>query len=96
MSTNPWFDTLNGPTIQRMIEKHGETLKARHHTDDVYFALWLEALDRAVMRRVLVRYDDLEDWDYWSNYDAGMTPREAAIEMLADNGYADAYDEELS
>lgn len=91
---NPWFDTLNGPTIQRMIEKHGDRLKARHHTDDVYFALWLEALDRAVMRRVLVSYDDLEDWDYWSAYDAGMSPKDAAIDMLEANGYR--YDEALS
>lgn len=93
---NPWFDTLNGPTIQRVIDKHGDTLKAKHDTEDVYFALWLEAVDRAVMRRVLIGYRDLEDWDYWSNYDAGMSPQDAALEMLADNGWSNALDEALS
>ena len=31
--------------------------------------------------------DDLEDWDYWMAYDAGMSPREAATDMLEDLGY---------
>jgi hypothetical protein len=54
--------------------------------------MWLHALNRAVQRRVLVSFDDLEDWDYWSNYDAGMMPVDAALQMLADNGWDDAYD----
>ena len=90
--TNPWIDGLPGPRLLEMVEKHGDALKERHHTDDVYFALWLHALDRAVQRRVLVSYDDLEDWDYWSAYDAGQTPKDAAIEMLIDNGWDKAYD----
>jgi hypothetical protein len=87
---NPWFDTIPGPRLQALVEKHGAALKSKHDTEDVYFAVWLEALDRAVMRRVLVGYRDLEDWDYWSNYDAGMNPHEAAVEMLTDNGWSDA------
>ena len=96
MSTkNPWFDTLPGPRLAQIIEEKGEALKARHHTDDVYFACWLQALNQAVQRRVLISYDDLEDWDYWYAYDAGMTPRDAAVQMLEDNGYGDAYPEPL-
>ena len=35
MSTpNPWFDTLNGPKVQAIIEKKGDRLKERFHTDD--------------------------------------------------------------
>lgn len=93
---NPWFDTLPGPRLAQLIEERGDALKARHHTDDPYFALWLEVLNRAVQRRVIVSYDDLEDWDYWSAYDAGMHPKDAALDMLEANGYADAYDEALS
>lgn len=89
-TTNPWFDTLPGPRLAAVIEDKGDALKAKHDTEDVYFALWLEAVDRAVMRRALIGYRDLEDWDYWSNYDAGMDPREAAVEMLTANGWIEA------
>ena len=91
-TTNPWFDTLPGPRLEMMIEKYGDSLKERYHTDDVYFAMWLHALNRAVQRRVLVSFDDLEDWDYWSNYDAGMMPVDAAVQMLVDNGWDSALD----
>jgi hypothetical protein len=74
------------------VTEHGDALKERYHTEDVFFALWLHALNRAVQRRVLVSFDDLEDWDYWSAYDAGQMPKDAALEMLADNGWDDAYD----
>lgn len=96
MSTNPWFDTLPGPRLAAVIEEQGEALKKRYAVTDVYFAVWLHTLNRAVQRRIIVSFDDLEDWDYWSAYEAGMSPRDAAIQMLADNGYADAYDETLS
>lgn len=86
-TTNPWFDTLPGPRLQQVIEEKGEALKERHHTDDVYFAVWLQALNQSVQRRVLLSYDDLEDWGYWSAYDAGMSPKDAALEMLEDNGW---------
>lgn len=84
---NPWIQGLPGPKLQQVIDEKGEALKERHHTDDVFFAIWLQALDQAVRRRVLVRYDDLEDWGYWDAYDAGMSPRDAAIEMLEDAGW---------
>ena len=90
--TNPWIDSLPGPRLQEVIEKEGGALKSRYGTDDVYFALWLHALNRAVQRRVLISFDDLEDWDYWSAYDAGQSPKEAAIEMLIDNGWDSAFD----
>ncbi len=84
---NPWFDTLPGPKVKQVIEEKGDALKERHHTDDVYFAIWLQALDQAARRRVAVRYDDLEDWDYASAYEGGMSPRDAAVEMLEDAGW---------
>lgn len=88
MTINPWFDTLPGPRVQQVIEEKGEALKERHHTDDIYFALWLQALDQAVQRRIHLRYDDLEDWGYRDAYDEGMTPVEAATEMLLDSDMA--------
>jgi|GEM_PF-2858248 len=94
-TTNPWIDNLPGPRLAEMVRKNGGTLMERYHTDDVYFAVWLHALNRVVQRRVRLSFDDLEDWDYWSSYDAGESPKDAALEMLADNGWADAYDEAL-
>ena len=87
MST--WVQTLPQDKVAEWIEKNGERAMTQHHTEDPEFAVWLHYLDRAVMRRVMVSYQDLEDWDYWSAYDAGMSPGEAAEEMLEDAGWAD-------
>ena len=84
---NPWFDTLPGPRLKTVLEEKGDALKERYHVTDVYFAYWLHVLNVNVQRRVHVHFDDLEDWDYWSAYDAGQSPREAAVEMLQDNGW---------
>ena len=89
MSTHPWFDTLPGLRLQQVIEEQGDRLRERHHTDDVYFAVWLHALNRAVQRRVMLSFDDLEDWCYRDAYDGGMSPKDAALEMLEDNGFED-------
>mgnify|MGYP000992128027 CR=1 FL=1 len=32
--------------------------------------------------------DDLMDWDYWEAWMDGQDPRECAIDVLEDNGYA--------
>lgn len=95
MSGNPWIESLPGPRLAQVVEEQGDRLKERYYTDDVYFAVWMHALNRAVQRRILLHFDDLEDWCYRDAYDAGESPRDAAIEMLEDNGYADAYDEAL-
>ncbi len=92
---NPWIENLPGPRLATVVAEKGDALKNRYGVDDVYFAVWLHALNRAVQRRVLMSFDDLEDWDYWSAYDGGMSPRDAAIEMLQDNGWDSAYDVEV-
>lgn len=88
MST--WVDTLPTDKVAEWLEKNGKVMMTRHHTSDPKFALWLHYLDRATMRRVMVSYQDLEDWDFWSAYDSGMSPAEAAEEMLEDAGWASA------
>ena len=84
---NTWIESLPADKVEAWIAKNGERACADHMTDDPHFALWLHYVDRAVMRRVMIGYRDLEDWDYWSAYDAGMSPVDAAIEMLEDAGY---------
>jgi len=87
MCDNPWIQNLHGPRLAKVVEEKGDALMERHHTENVYFAIWLQALDQAVARRVAVRYDDLEDWGYWDAYEAGMSPLDAALEMLAEAGW---------
>ncbi len=79
---NAWISTLPADKVERWIAANGERAMEQHDTDDAYFALWLHYLNRAVMRRVLIGYRDLEDWDYWSAYDGDMNPVEAAELML--------------
>ena len=86
--THEWFATIDADKLSAWIEKNGEAAKKRHHTDDVYFAVWMHQLNIIVRNRTFMSYDDLEDWDYWMAYDAGMSPREAAGDMLEDLGYA--------
>lgn len=84
---NEWVAKIDSDRLSAWIEKNGEGAKKRHHTDDVYFAVWMHHLNLVVQRRVTMSYDDLEDWDYWMAYDSGMSPREAAKDMLEDLGY---------
>lgn len=89
---NAWIVALPTDKVATWLAKNGEAACERYYTDDPVFALWLHYVDRATRRRVLLGFMDLEDWDYWSAYEAGQSPAEAAVEMLADNGYADAYE----
>ena len=91
-STNPWIRSLPADKVEAWIEKNGQRACEEHWTEDPYFALWLHYVDRAVRRTVLISYRDLEDWDYWSAYDGGMSPKEAAYVMLEDAGYHDGRD----
>ena len=84
---NEWIAKIDSDKLSAWIEENGERAKERHHTNDVYFAVWMHHLNLVVQRRVMMSYDDLEDWDYWMAYDAGMSPREAAKDMLEDLGY---------
>ena len=85
---NTWVDTLPADKVAAWIKKNGEAMKERHHTDDPEFALWLHYLDRAVMRLVMVSYQDLEDWNFADAYEAGMSPVDAAEQLLVDAGWA--------
>lgn len=85
---NEWVATLDTDKLSAWIERNGESAKKRHHTEDVYFAVWMYHLNIIVRNRTSMSYDDLEDWDYWMAYDSNMSPREAATDMLEDLGYA--------
>ena len=92
---NAWINCQPGPKLAQVVEKHGEALKERYHTEDVFFAIWMHAVNRAIQRRVMLSYDDLEDWGYWDAYDGDMSPRDAAIEALENAGWDSQYDVEV-
>ncbi len=83
-----WVDTLPSAKVEGWVEKFGEMAMRIHGTDDARFALWLTYVDKAVARRVMVSYRDLEDWDYRSAYEADATPVDAAEEMLEELGWS--------
>lgn len=84
---NAWIDSLPGPAVSQWIEKYGERAMEVHRTEDPHFALWLHYLDRVCRKTIIMSYQDLEDWDYWSAYEGGMSPKQAALDMMGDLGY---------
>ena len=82
------------PKVAKWIEVNGERATDEHMTTDPYFALWLHYVDRAVRSRIHLSYRDLEDWDYWSAYDAGSSPKDAALDMLESSDYYEFAGEE--
>jgi len=61
---------------------------------DPYFGLWLALVDAKIRFFAGISVSDLEDWMSHDAYEAGMTPREGAIEALSnDDLYAHHLDE---
>lgn len=85
---NAWINNLPGPRLAQVVETQGDALKSTYMTDDVYFAVWMHAVNQAIIRRIGLGFMDLEDWLYRDAYDADMAPREAALQMLADSDFA--------
>ena len=46
------------------------------------FRQWKNRVNAQVAKTCGLGCDDLPDWDYWSAYDSGMIPSEAAREVL--------------
>ncbi len=45
-------------------------------------------VDRQLMSIANVVSDDLTDWGYWDAYEEYQDPRECALDVLEDNGWA--------
>lgn len=83
---NPWVVEKLAKMKPSWLGLNAEKLVEKHHTDNVYFAVWLEMFDLLVRNKTHLSYQDLEDWDYWSSYDSGTTPRDAVNDMFEDMG----------
>lgn len=84
---NQWIDTLPGPRLKQLVTEHGDMLRELYGTKDAYFGVWMHSLNHIVRRTTGLSFDDLEDWMYWDAYEGDMSPKEAATQMLADNGW---------
>lgn len=73
--------------VEDYMSKHREALLKRYKVEDEYFAFWIHYLNRFVMNKTYMQYDDLEDWDFASAYESDQSPKDAADEMLDDLGY---------
>ena len=58
------------------------------------FTLFMRRVDRILLFTVGLTHEDLADYDYRDYFDAGMSPRDAAREVLAEEGYEDEEDGE--
>lgn len=50
---------------------------------DAYFTLWLRLVNRRVAGTIGLGIDDIEDMPYFDMYDDGLSPADAAQEVLA-------------
>ena len=53
------------------------------------FEQWMKAVDAALESRLGLSSGDLEDWMWMDSYEAGDSPRDAALYALEDMGYED-------
>jgi hypothetical protein len=54
------------------------------------FEQWMAKVDAVLVRTCGLTSGDLADWMYGDAYDDGVSPREAAQEVLAENGWVGA------
>ena len=83
-----WVDQLPQDKVEKWIAANGERALEEYYTTDPRFALWMAHVDRRVHGMVIFGCMDLEDWPYHDAYVDGVTPREAAIDVVEYNGFA--------
>lgn len=84
MST--WVDDKDQDIVARWLAANGTKACEEYRTTDPRFALWMYCVDRQVKRRVHFGCFDLEDWGYFDAYEDGMSPADAAREVIEYNG----------
>jgi len=48
----------------------------------ISFEEWKKKVDESLLKKCNMACDDLPDWDYWNAWDAGVTPSEAAKQVI--------------
>ncbi|HEY6013342.1 MAG TPA: hypothetical protein VIU37_05025 [Candidatus Limnocylindrales bacterium] len=80
-----WIDRQDPEKVERALgalraQKPGYI--EREADGDERFALWLANVDARMARMVGVGHGDIADWQWWDSYEAGDSPRAAAVEAL--------------
>ncbi len=97
-SPQGWIAQKDSSVVERAIQKVEENDPEMVHVyanGDPYFGLWLVLVDGRVRRFAGVAVTDLTDWMSRDCYEAGMTPREGAIEALSNDDLYAQHLEEL-
>jgi len=84
-----YFDTLDEEKVDAACAKFVEQApeKIARTGGDVRFALYLHLVDRRVQGAIGLGYEDLPDYPFYDEYEAGTPPREVAHSLLEENGY---------
>lgn len=57
-------------------------------TQEITFETWMKKVNRVVVQTCGLGVEDIPDYDYWSNWDAGVSPEETAKEALDNAGWS--------
>lgn len=57
-------------------------------SQEISFEAWLKQVNRIVFQTCGLGVEDIPDYDYWSNWDAGVSPKETAEEALDNAGWS--------
>lgn len=56
-------------------------------TQEIAFEAWMQKVNRIVIQTCGLGVEDIPDYDYWNNWDAGVSPEETAQEALEAAGW---------
>jgi hypothetical protein len=94
MSNHTWLDTLPADKLAAALDKYAARPTMAAYTTDARFGLWLTLVDRRVTALAGVGVFDLADWNMRDAFDAGATPKDAAIEALqSDDTFAELFED---
>jgi hypothetical protein len=57
-------------------------------TKEISFETWMKQVNRTIFQSCGLGVEDIPDYDYWSNWNAGVSPEQTAEEALDNAGWS--------
>jgi len=57
-------------------------------TQEHDFETWMLEVNRVILQECSLGVDDIPDYDYWSNWDLGVSAAETALQALSNAGWS--------
>jgi len=57
-------------------------------TKEISFEAWMKVVNRKVFQSCGLGVEDIPDYDYWSNWNSGVSPEQTAEEALDNAGWS--------